>query len=386
MSSIVLVLDCGRNGLGLIRSLAVENNHIIGVDFSKTPGLFSRYLNDRYIIKNPKENSEEFISELCEIGSKHNEKIYLFLTKNSYIELFNQHIDSLKPYFIPTFLTDAELYDQCSNKLSYAQLFKNSGINLPKQFSHLDTINEDDFPLIIKPEKLAANSDGKMVFKIRICSNKEELSSSVSDLAGVDYVIQEVIPGGDDSLYTCGVVAIDGLIKACFTGKKVRQFPPLIGEASYAKSVVDAELVNLATEICKRTQFTGIAQIEFKKYNGNYYFIEMNPRAYSWNSLATYCGVNLPLILLHTLKRKDHSMKSGLMVNTKEATWSFFYEDLLHNCFLNKNVGVFKLIRQSYASKTHAYYSLKDFKPVIAYYLFDGLNLIKHAIKLKRRA
>ncbi len=382
----VLVIDCGRNGLGLIRSLSVEDNYIIGVDFSKTPGLYSKHLKEKYVITNPKIDFNQFVTELCAIGAKHKEKIFLFPTKNNYIEIFNENIEKFSQYFIPTFLTDLDLYDQCSNKLRYVNLFKDTYVKLPIQFNDLNTIKRKNFPLIIKPEKLAINADGNMVFKIRICNDIKELNDSVNDLVGVDYVIQEVIPGGDDSLYTCGIVAIEGIMKACFTGKKVRQFPPLIGEASYAKSVTDPVLVNLATEICNKTQFTGIAQIEFKYFNGNYYFIEMNPRSFSWNALATYCGVNLAQICLSELINSSDDLSKSVIINQREGKWSFLYEDFLHNYFLKKNVGFFKLMRQSYASNAHAYYRFKDIKPAIAYYLIDGINLLKHAIKLKRKS
>jgi D-aspartate ligase len=380
----VLVLDCGRNGLGLIRSLAIENNYIIGVDFSRTPGLYSKYLKEKYVVINPKVDVRQFVSDLCAIGAKQKEKIFLFPSKNNYIEIFNEYYEELSQFFIPTFLTDPDLYDQCSNKLRYAKLFENSNVKLPRQFNNIDSIEQTQFPLIIKPEKLAANTKGNTVFKIRICNNIEELIISVEDLAGIDYVIQEVIPGGDDSLYTCGVVAIDGSMKACFTGKKVRQFPPLIGEASYAKSVVDSFLVDLAIEICHRTKFTGIAQIEFKYFNGNYYFIEMNPRSFSWNALATYCGVNLAQTCLSELIERSDKLTKSLVLNQREGTWSFFYEDFLHNFFLNKNIGFFKLINQIYSSNVHAYFYIRDLKPAIAYYFWGGINLFKHAIKLKR--
>jgi len=381
----VLIIDCGRNGLGLIRSLSIEDNYIIGVDLSKTPGLYSKHLKKKYIVTNPKTDVKQFVKDLCAIGAEYNEKIYLFPTKNTYIELFNEYIDEFGQYFIPTFLTDFELYEQCSNKMRYEELFKNSHIMLPKQFKDLKSIKQEHYPLIIKPEKLVKNSSGNIVFKIRFCNNIEELTNSINDLVGVNYVIQEVIPGGDDSLYTCGVVAINGVMKACFTGKKVRQFPPLIGEASYAKSITDQTLVNLANEICRKTKFTGIAQIEFKRFNGNYYFIEMNPRAFSWNSLATYCGVNLPQIFLNSLNTEGDVLNSKVILNKREGTWILFYEDFLHNYFLNKNIGLFKLIKQCCVSNVHSYFCLNDIKPSIFYYFFDGLNLLKHAIKLKRK-
>ncbi len=384
--NVVLVISCLRNGLGIIRSLGEKNNYIIGVDhYSNSPGLHSKYLNEKHIIPDPKKDELKFIEDLIAIAKKHTSKIYIIPTGNEYIYTFIKHKNILEEYYIPLFLTDMNLLDNCSEKTKYEKLLANTIVNLPRHYNVTLSSIADlsiNYPVIIKPTKLNNNVNGKMVhvFKNKTCYNNSELIEAIEILnnAEIDYVVQEIIPGDDSNLYTCGISAINGQLLACFTGRKLRQFPPKTGEASFAESVVDEELIEYAKLISKITQFTGISQIEFKKYNSKYYFIEMNPRTYSWNSLATFCGVNLPNIII---EQYHSTTEVKLKTNDRYGTWIFAYEDFLHNVILNKNISLFQFLKDVFSANKHAYFLLKDPKPALYFYLIDFNNKIKHYIK-----
>ena len=83
---------------------------------------------------------------------------------------------------------------------------------------------------------------------------------------------------------------------ALFSGRKLRQTPPLVGtcrvgEAVWVQDVVDAGLRFLAA-----LDFHGLSQVEFKRdpRDGRYKLMEINPRLYQWHGLAAACGVDLP--------------------------------------------------------------------------------------------
>ena len=58
------------------------------------------------------------------------------------------------------------------------------------------------------------------------------------------------------------------------------------------------ELVESALELLRALGFAGIAQVEFKRDagDGQFKFIEVNPRLWQWHELAASCGVDLPWI------------------------------------------------------------------------------------------
>jgi len=168
------------------------------------------------------------------------------------------------------------------------------------------------------------------------------------------YVIQEHILGDDSNLFACGTFSFQGNLLACFTGRKIRQFPPMTGEGSFAESIESKELVDLSSFIISDLNYTGIANIEFKFFNGNFYFIEMNPRPWSFNGLSTYCGVNLPKIAIDYFS--ENKMPSEIILNNKSGKWIFAYEDLVHNVLLNKNVSIYKFLKDLFSSNSFAYF------------------------------
>jgi predicted ATP-grasp superfamily ATP-dependent carboligase len=110
--------------------------------------------------------------------------------------------------------------------------------------------------------------------------------------------VSEVIPGGDDTLWTLGSYRdAAGIPRASFTGRKLRQWPPRFGTARAAEAWWDPGLAARGHALLDEIGFHGISQVEVKRdpRDGRDYLIEVNPRSWLWISLATEVGVNLPL-------------------------------------------------------------------------------------------
>jgi D-aspartate ligase len=378
----VLIINCRRNGLGVIRSL--KNHYIIAADHLITPAFYSKYVNEKHILPDRIKNEEGFINGLIKIASKYDDKLFLIPTNDDYLEIFIRNKEILEKYFIFVFESDSLILESCVDKQKVYETLKVTSVTFPKHYSKLDLVCDTiNYPVIIKPgNKSNSNIIGKQgLFRIRVCENSIELKEAVEILENLssNYVIQELIKGDDSQLYACGVFSYRGDLKACFTGRKLRQFPPSTGEGSYCESVESPELIKLSNEIVKKLNYTGIANIEFKYKDGMFYFIEMNPRSWSFNSISSYCGVNLPEIALDYFKGVD---QKNIITNSRKGTWIFLYEDFLHNVIINQNVNLFKFLKQSFKANVHAYYDLKDLRPVIRFYFFDFWNLFKNFTKL----
>lgn len=376
----VLIVNCGRNGLGIIRSLGqIGCYNLIAIDHKKVPAFYSKYVNTTFVLPDRVKYEKDFIDKLIDIGKEYEDKVSLIPTNDEYVDIFIRNIKKLERYYDIVCFESSELLENTVDKEKVYRLLLDTSISLPRHF-FIDKKEDIVFPVIIKPSnKQDVRLIGKeKLFRIKICTNLTELESAVSQLNSIKsrYVIQEIIEGEDNQLYTCGIVADKGVLKACFTGRKLRQFPPKTGEASYAESIEDDRLIELAKVIASKTNFTGISQIEFKYANGRYFFIEMNPRSWSWNSLSTYCGVNLPLIAL------SGSEMNEIVLNSRNGKWIFAYEDFLHNVILNRNVSLFRFIKDCSKSNTHAYFHKKDLAPFFRFYIFGSINLIKHFIKM----
>jgi len=117
-------------------------------------------------------------------------------------------------------------------------------------------------------------------------------------------MVQEVIPGGDDELYTLGsYLAEDGEALGLFCGRKLRQTPPGVGTCRVGEAVWVEEVVEQGLKLLRALEFHGLSQVEFKRdvRDDAYKLMEVNPRLFQWHGLAAACGVDLPLIAYRDL-------------------------------------------------------------------------------------
>jgi D-aspartate ligase len=151
------------------------------------------------------------------------------------------------------------------------------------------------FPAIVKPafSHLGVKALGAKALR---CADAEELRDILSTIEGIDVLLQEYVPGGDDELYTAGVfVCDDGHL--AFTGRKLKQHPPGLGIARLAETVDQPELIPGSVALLRELGYSGVSQVEYKRdhRDGSYRLMEANFRPWTWIGLATACGTNLPL-------------------------------------------------------------------------------------------
>ena len=110
-------------------------------------------------------------------------------------------------------------------------------------------------------------------------------------------MVQELIPGGDDTLYTVGsYLDRNGAALGVFSGRKLRQTPPVIGTCRVGEAVWEQGAVDAALRLLRRFGYFGLSQVEFKRdtRDGNFKLMEINPRLWQWHGLAAACGIDLP--------------------------------------------------------------------------------------------
>ena len=117
-------------------------------------------------------------------------------------------------------------------------------------------------------------------------------------------MVQDLIPGGDDELYTLGAYLSESLEPlGLFCGRKLIQTPPGIGTARLAEAVWVDEVVDAGLHLLRTLGCNGLSQVEFKRdpRDGKFKLMEVNPRLWQWHSLARASGVDLPLIAYRDL-------------------------------------------------------------------------------------
>jgi len=373
----IFIIHCRRTGYGVIRSVKEKNYEIYGADTWETPVSNSKFLKDFYVIPEITEVSDgEFLEALIRLAKKMKYEVskpIVFTGDDNYLLFFSKYYKNLKKYYEYSFEPDYSKLEFALNKSKVNTLAQSVDVLAPKSYdmSGVNEIHEKEFPIIIKPaiKKSPEINVVEKAFRANICNNIDELVSAVKLLESLNQkaIIQQYIPGGDENLLTIGTYSYKGRIIAWSTCAKVRQFPPGTGECSFGKTIYIPELLNPAKNLLNGLSLTGISQIEFKKYDGKYYLIEINPRIWSWHQIHSAKGINFTQICLDYLDQKIESDAFFEPKDKKEEFWQFFWMDLLHNRLLNKKASFLKIIRDFFRSRQEAFFEYGDIRVFLAH-------------------
>lgn len=173
------------------------------------------------------------------------------------------------------------------------------GLDVPKTIgleseSDIDAVCRDfAFPVIVKP---LSSHDGKLAgFKMKVLEDEAALRSFVNPRLNFDARLQcqEYIPGEDNDYVFYQFYRDErGHVLACM-GEKTMQTR---GTMTVGTTRYNAELDALCRDFLAKIDYVGIGGIEFKYYQGRYYFIEMSTRTEGFLSVSDMAGVSLASI------------------------------------------------------------------------------------------
>ena len=294
-------------GLAVMRGLGRCGIPVIAVAKAGGPGLKSRYATEVWNVPDTHVDPEGVINVVIQIGERlkqQGRRGVLIPTQDSTVELLCRHRDRF-PDSLICHLPDYAIIKACSDKQVQCRLARELGVPLPttyfdderdQLFAALDS-GAQQFPLVFKSKKELPPSLRKK-FRIILIKDRPQLERVLAeaDAAGITYLIQDVIPGEDDELYTFGSYMNQaGELRAWFTGRKLRQQPPRFGVCRVGESKRVQEIVDEGVKMLRGLHYFGISQVE-SKYDvrdGRYKLIEVNPRAWAWVALPIGMQVNL---------------------------------------------------------------------------------------------
>lgn len=297
-----VVVDVGWvNGLAAIRSLGRAGARVLAVDHRPWAlGLRSRYAHPAGA-PDPFEDEDGFARALAELGDGLGRPVPVFPTHDEGLNAVARHRRELGERFLYPF-PDWDALSRIQNKRRQLEVAEAAGVDVPRT-GHPQSASEaariaDEigYPVLLKPADPIAfkRRHRRQAFR---CETRAEVEAAYAQAEQNEPMVQELVPGGDDTLYTVGsYVDTRGRPLGVFCGRKLRQTPPLVGtcrvgEAAWVQEVVDSGLRFLAA-----LEYRGLSQVEFKRdpRDGRYKLMEINPRLYQWHGLAAACGVDLP--------------------------------------------------------------------------------------------
>lgn len=378
-------------GLSIIRCLGKQGVEVVAVDYSldATYGAKSKYVKDHLIGPHYKNEEEDFLNFLLDYGKKQENKPVLFPAADPYVEFIDNNLDKLKKYFLIP-MTDQGLWTQVMDKESLHGLALKHGVLVPETLRQDDVNfdqvlnNEIKFPCIVKPTDSASFVE-KFRKKIFLCNNRKELDEALrkSNEAGLDVIIQRIIPGFDDHMYTFDAhLNQDSEVTHWMTCRKLRQYPINFGASVYTEQRHVPELYDISAPFFKEIGYKGFGEIEFKKDQdtGKFYLIEINTRTTNFNSLLYKLGINFPYIAYMELLGQE--IGQDALTKTTGYCFRYLQEDILaiRQYIKTGQLSYLEILKTLFRRKAPAIWSFDDPRPGFNYF---GMVLGKLKNKLK---
>ncbi|MEO8449792.1 MAG: hypothetical protein ABI647_08390 [Gemmatimonadota bacterium] len=285
----VVVLRIHHGSLGIARSLGRLGVPVYAVNAAlDTPALRSRYWRHAFKWDFLKASPAESIEFLIRLAKEVGGKAVLIPTADDLAELVSEHADALRPYY--AFQDNRpELVRSLSQKRELYALALRHGIptattEFPQSYEEVRRFAVDaTFPIMLKANdglRMLARTGTKMV----IVRSAEELLAEylrLEDPANPDLMLQEYIPGGDDTIWMFnGYFDRDSICRFGITGKKLRQFPIHRGATSLGICLENDTVRELTERFMKAIGYRGILDIGFRydARDGGYKLLDPNPR------------------------------------------------------------------------------------------------------------
>ncbi len=298
----VVLQASGPNSVAIIRSLGRLGIPVIACDQDpRALGLLSRYAEPCFT-RDALSDPEGFVEDVLALGARLPAKGVLFATHDEAISALGPHEDRVAELFHRPW-SPWERMERTMDKSGQHAAARAIGFPVPLT---VEPTGDDDivaaagelrYPVILKP-RLSPEFRKRFRTQVLECHDAEDLRRNWDLAAPYEPQISEVIPGGDERIWSLGSYrGANGERLASFTGRKLRQYPTRFGTGRSAEAHWDPEYARRCHALLDELEFHGISQLETKRdpRDGRDYLIEVNTRSWLWVGLATAVGVNLPL-------------------------------------------------------------------------------------------
>jgi D-aspartate ligase len=296
------------NGLAAIRSLGRKGLRVLAVDHRQFAlGFRSRYA-ERRLAPDPLDDEAGFIAALQAIAEETDGPLPIFPTHDEHLNAIARHAGVLgERYRFP--FPGWDVLERIQSKRHQLETAEAAGVPIPRTFYPQSAEEaraagaEVGYPLIVKP---AANVGFRRSHKRQLfrCQTPTELERAYELAAPHEPMVQELVPGGAEEMYTLGsYLDRDGQALGLFSGRKLSQTRGYMGSARAGEALWVEEVVDQGLALLRALGFHGISQVEVMRdpRDGRYKLLEVNPRLWQWHSLAAACGVDLPWIAYRDL-------------------------------------------------------------------------------------
>ncbi len=320
------------SALGFTRSLGERGIPVFALGGGDGPGLYSRYC---IPVKLGRMEPRLFLESVARIARHTRRRPVVLPCSDEAAALISSNKAAIEEFAdAPVFRP--EISGECLTKIGLDRGCRRLDVPHPRSAfpvsaKDLDVIESAiGYPCVLKPDQ-TKRLEMALGVKAILASTKEELTARFLECRrrGIDVFVQEFIPGGTRSNY--GFAAYfdrTSTPHGIVTYRRLLDWPcDSPGISAMTENVHEPELEKAAVGFLKGLSFTGIVQAEYVNDNrdGKWKILDINPRAWTSNRLATALGCNIPWAA--------YSECDGSDIDPAVASGSFRWLNLMDSMF-----------------------------------------------------
>jgi len=300
-----------------------------------------------------------------------------------------RHREDLRRRFF-TSVPPLPVIERLMDKALFADFAKRQGLPIPlthvvrSRQDALEAARETRFPCVLKPAMKAtawdANASAKALFADSPLALLElyDLHASWAE----SFVVQEYIKGADSDHYTCdSYLSAQGEPLATFSSRKLRQWPPVVGQGSLSVEHRNDAARDEALRVLTSAGHVGQGYVELKwdARSGRHVIIEANVgRPTGRSAAAEKAGVELLMTMYCDLVGEPLPVERVQLY--RGAKWIHIRRDVQASvhAVLTRRSSVRDILRSWRGRFACALFSLRDPVPFLA----DLLGAVRRAVGL----
>lgn len=333
--AVVIGLD-SMNGIQTARLLARYRVPVIAIAKDSKHPRCKTNVCKKILISNT--SSEDFIRTLETLGPRLDQKAVLFPCTDMNVLFISRYRHRLEEWYHIVLPTQS-VVEMMMDKVKFYRYAQENGFPIPH--THFLSTRADaekaagdlKFPCIIKPPisaTLAWEKHSKLkAYKV---ANKRELLTVYNRCHALSEILiaQEWIEGPITNLYSCNCYFnSDSEPVATFIARKIRQWPPEIGESSLGEECRNDTVLEEAVKLFKSVRYRGLGYVELKRdeCSGQHFIMEPNVGRPTGRSPIAEAG-GVELVYTMYCDALGWSLPSNLVQKYGDAKWISLRRDL----------------------------------------------------------
>lgn len=375
----ILILDAANyNTLAIIRYLGPIKDlelHVAGYN-KLSVGFFSTYIREKFMLPNPKDHEGKFMDELFKLLKADKYDLLMPVGYKTH-ELCSENREEIEKY-TKLVIPAKESFALASNKTETYKLAEQIGVPCPKTY-HASSYKEIEnldvvYPAVVKaPFELGRSMVAYVYNKKELIEESLKIKNELNLANNVIPVIQEYVKGDGYGFFA---FYDNGVCKAIFMHKRVREYPASGGASVCAEGFYDEVLAGYGKKILDHLKWNGVAMVEFKKdaKDNTYKLMEINPKFWGSLELALASGVNFPLYLVK--KAANESLPE--IKDYKKIRFHWILNGEVYH-FFSRPSSLFSIVKDLFIAKSDI--SLRDPMPNLVQILLIFVHYFKQAKK-----